>query len=216
MRTRPGTRIPTVALAIAAALAATGCGSDTIRTGRSPVYLIVDRIEGASGADDNKWGTELLSDVETLRKQTVDGKEVRVPTYYPDPGRAVLRIAMKDIGGAGSPTAPSTNNFVTVTRYRVTYRRTDGRNAPGVDVPHPFEGGVTGTIGSTSSSPLGFTLVRLQAKFEPPLIGMRDGGSVATSTIADVTFYGRDQVGNDIEAGGTISVTFANWADPDN
>jgi hypothetical protein len=93
MRTRPGTRLPTVALAIAAALAATGCGSDTIRTGRSPVYLIVDRIEGASGADDNKWGTELFSDVETLRKQTVDGKEVRVPTYYPDPGRVALRIA---------------------------------------------------------------------------------------------------------------------------
>jgi hypothetical protein len=211
MRTRPGTRIPTVALAFAAALAA-GCGSDTIRTGRSPVYLIVERIEGASGADDNKWASELFSDVETLRKQTVDGKEVRVPTYYPDLGRAALQTAMKDIV---SPAAPSTNNLVTITRYRVSYRRTDGRNAPGVDVPHPFEGGVTGTIGPTSSS-LGFTLVRLQAKFEPPLIGMRDGGSVATSTIADVTFYGRDQVGNDVEATGAITVTFANWADPDN
>jgi hypothetical protein len=213
MRTRPGTRIPTVAVAIAAALAAAGCGSETIRTGRSPVYLIIDRIEGASGADNNKFGTELFSDVETLRKQTVDGKEVRVPTYYPDPGRVALRIALKDIGGGGSPTAPSTNNLVTVTRYRVSYRRTDGRNAPGVDVPHPFEGAVSGTIGPDASD-LNFTLVRLQAKLEPPLVGMRADRS-ATSTIADVTFFGRDQVGNDVEATGAISVTFANWADPD-
>jgi hypothetical protein len=190
MRTRPGTRIPTVALAIAAALAATGCGSDTIRTGRSPVYLIVERLT-ASGA------SELLSDVSTKQ---------------PDLGHAVLQTAMKDVV---NPTGPSTNNLVTITRYRVSFRRTDGRNAPGVDVPHAFEGAVTGTIGATSSPPIGFTLVRLQAKLEPPLIGMRGGGSVATSTIADVTFYGRDQVGNDVEATGAISVTFGNWADPD-
>ena len=32
-------------------------------------------------------------------------------------------------------TQPSLNNEVTINRYRVVYRRSDGRNAPGVDVP---------------------------------------------------------------------------------
>jgi hypothetical protein len=215
MRTRPGRHVTTLALAAAVALAAASCGSETIRTGRSPVYLIVERLEASSGAEDNKWRTELMSDVETLKKQTIDGREIRVPTYFADPGRALIQLGMKDVGGPGSPTAPSTNNLVTITRYRVSYRRTDGRNTPGVDVPFPFEGAATGTIGGATSTPLGFTLVRLQAKFEPPLIGMRDGGSVALSAIADVTFYGRDQVGNDVEVAGAIGVTFANWADPD-
>jgi hypothetical protein len=216
MRTRPGTRITTVALALATALAATGCGSETIRTGRSPVYVIVEKLEAASGADDTEWGSELFSDVETLKKETIDGKEVKVPSYYADIGRAQMLLGMKDIGAPGNPTAPTTNNLVTVTRYRVSYRRADGRNTPGIDVPHAFEGAVTGTIGASGSSSLAFTLVRLQAKFEPPLIGLRDGAAVAVSAIADVTFYGRDQVGNDVEARGSITVTFANWADPEN
>ena len=28
-----------------------------------------------------------------------------------------------------------------MTRYRVEFRRTDGRNTPGVDVPYGFDGG---------------------------------------------------------------------------
>jgi len=49
---------------------------------------------------------------------------------------------------------------------------------------------------STSSSPYG-------------------GGALIISTIAEVTFYGHDQVGNQVSVTGTISVNFADWADPD-
>ena len=35
------------------------------------------------------------------------------------------------------------------------------------------------------------------------------------STIADITFYGRDQVGNDVSITGSISVNFSDWADPE-
>jgi len=34
------------------------------------------------------------------------------------------------------------------------------------------------------------------------------------STIAQITLYGRDQAGNDVSVTGTMSVNFADWADP--
>ena len=74
----------------------------------------------------------------------------------------------KDIGTGTTP-APSPNNEITVTRYRVTYRRSDGRNTPGVDVPYAFDGAATGTIPSGGTLTLDFELVRHIAKEEPPL-----------------------------------------------
>ena len=35
------------------------------------------------------------------------------------------------------------------------------------------------------------------------------------STVADVTFYGADLAGNEIQAKGTISVSFSDYADPE-
>jgi hypothetical protein len=62
----------------------------------------------------------------------------------------------------------------------------------------------------------GFVLVRVQAKAEPPLITLAGfgGGSLVISTIADVTFYGKDQTGTDVSVKGSISINFADWADP--
>ena len=45
-----------------------------------------------------------------------------------------------------NPNGPTSNNAITVNRYRVTYRRSDGRNTPGVDVPYAFDGAVTFTV----------------------------------------------------------------------
>jgi hypothetical protein len=57
--------------------------------------------------------------------------------------------------------------------------------------------------------------VRVQAKLEAPLRNMRGlGGAIAINTLAQITFYGRDQAGNDVEATGTLQVNFADWADP--
>jgi len=33
------------------------------------------------------------------------------------------------------------------------------------------------------------------------------------STVADITFYGHDQVGNEVSVSGSIDVTFANFGD---
>ncbi|HUE89578.1 MAG TPA: hypothetical protein VMO26_26165 [Vicinamibacterales bacterium] len=187
----------------AVAAVSTSCG-DVARTGRSPVFLIVDRIEASAGGGDD-FSSFLLSDV--LTKGGVIN----------DNGRVEFRLALKNPGSVTSPLGPSTLNEVTITRYRVQYIRADGRNTPGVDVPHAFDGGMTVTVGAQTGGSGAFLLVRHEAKAEPPLRNLRSlgGSSVFISTIAEITFYGRDQAGNEVMASGTISVNFADFADPE-
>jgi hypothetical protein len=188
-----------------AAVAGASCG-EVARTGHSPVYLIITSLEGASGADED-FGTVVNSDVQTL----VDG----VPTFFNDLGTVSLRLGLKNPGLPTGSLSPSELNAVTINRYRVGYRRSDGRNTPGVDVPYPFDGAFTVTVSGIGTSTGGFHLVRHQAKLESPLrnlIGL--GGSMIISTIAEVTFYGHDQAGNEVMATGNISVNFGDFGDP--
>ena len=195
--------------AIALLLGSISCG-DVSRQGRSPVLLVIDSITGASGADPGTFSPFLLSDVQTLVEQTIGGQNVRVPTIFNDIGRANLRLVMKDQAGS----APSTLNAVTLNRYRIEYRRADGRNTPGVDVPFPIDGGVTTTIAGASA--ISFEIVRHQAKLEQPLRSLANfGGRLFISTIAEVTFYGTDLAGNDVQAVGTMNVSFSDYADPE-
>jgi len=188
-------------LLAAAAAGAPGCSS-TVREGRSPAYLIVQRLEAASGAEDDQFSDELSSDVLTSG------------SVFEDLARVTFRLGLRDIGADGSPNSPTVNNFITVNRYAVTFRRTDGRNTPGVDVPYGFEGAGTVTV-SGSDATMSFVIVRGQAKVESPLKELTGGGAVRSiSTIADVTFYGRDQVGNDVSSTASISVNFSDWGDP--
>jgi hypothetical protein len=204
------------ALAVAGlALAGASCG-EVARTGKSPAYLIVELMEAASGAEDNDFHTNLLSDVETLIEVTVSGQQVRVPSYFNDLGRVRFRHALKNVGLPSGSLGPSTLNDITVTRYRVVYRRADGRNTPGVDVPYSFDGAFTVTVPGSGSAEAGFDLVRHQAKLESPLRNLAGlGGALFISTIAEVTFYGHDQAGNEVSATATISIQFGDFADPD-
>jgi hypothetical protein len=199
-------------LVTVAAVAAVSCG-DVVRSGRAPVFLVIDSLTGARGAAPDKLTSTLSSDVLTLVTTpapcTTDNP---CPTIFGDPGQVTLRLSPKDIGQAGAPTTPSTNNEVTITRVHVSYRRTDGRNTQGVDVPYAFDTATTGTVPATGLATLGFTLVRNTAKQESPLIQLETNG-IIISTIADVTFFGHDQVGNDISATGSIGVDFGNFGD---
>ena len=198
-----------------ASLGAASCASDVTRTGRSPAFLIVDSMSAASGAIPGTFGSQLNSDVVTLVKETVNGQEVRVPTVFNDLGRAAIRLALKDPGTVSQPTSPSTLNEITITRYRVAFRRADGRNTAGVDIPYGFDGAVTGTVGGDSAVTLSFDIVRHQMKREPPLANLAaENGAIIISTIAEITFYGRDQAGNDVTVTGLISVNFGDFSNP--
>jgi hypothetical protein len=170
-----------------------------VTEGRASSYLIINDLGGA------KSGTTTFSNV--LASDVVSDKGA----IWEDLGRVNMTLAMKDIT---APNAPTTNNAVTINRYRVVFRRTDGRNTQGVDVPYAFEGAVTFTVGSQSTSAT-FTLVRVQAKLEAPLTALagHGGNALVISTIADVTFYGFDQTGQEVSVTGSMSVNFTDWAD---
>ncbi len=199
-----------VVIGVAAVLA--GCG-DTATDSRSPVQLTLLSLQAASGTSPDEFSSNLQSDVITNVQQTINGQQVTVPTIFGDNGAANFALVLKDPGiDPANPAAPSALNAVTVTRYRVTYRRTDGRNVPGVDVPFPFDSAVTVTVTADGGS-TGFQLVRTSAKQEAPLRILVNNPDII-STIADVTFYGRDQAGNDVSVTGSIGVDFANFGDP--
>ena len=194
------------------AVVAAGCGNMATE-GRSPVQLTLLSLQAASGSTPEEFGSTLHSDVITNVDQTIGGQTVSVPTIFGDNGAAEFAIVLKDPGSdPTSPVGPSPLNSVTITRYRVTYRRTDGRNAPGVDVPFPFDSGVTVTVTADGGS-TGFQLVRTAAKQEAPLRPLTNNPDII-SAIADVTFYGRDQAGNDVSVTGSIGIDFGNFGDP--
>jgi hypothetical protein len=106
-------------------------------------------------------------------------------------------------------------NQVTVNRYRVQYRRADGHNVPGVDVPYDFDSAFTVTVPATGNAEAAFEIVRHSAKEEAPLAALRFNDDII-STIAEVTFYGRDQAGNEVSASASIGINFGNFADSAN
>lgn len=180
-------------------LVSVSCG-DLTRQGTGSSYLTVETVEASSGASPAEFGGDLASDVITV----VDG----VPTVFSDSARVEFALRLKD---AGSPSAPTSANAITVNRYRVQFVRTDGRNVQGVDVPYAFDGAFTVTVSSTAT--VGFTLVRVQAKREPPLAGIATNGT-RLSTIAEITFYGHDQTGRAVITTARIGVNFGNFGDP--
>jgi len=201
------------ALAVAALVAATTSCGDVIRQGRSPVYLVISTLQAAQGNHVSQFGNGLSSDVLTLVTSPAPCTDTQpCQVVFGDVGQAVLRISLKDIGTTAIVAAPTANNEVTITQYHVSYRRADGRNTPGVDVPYAFSGAMAGTVPATGTLTLGFTLVRNIAKQESPLVQLINSPNII-STIADVTFYGHDQVGNQVNITGSIDVAFGNFGD---
>ncbi len=200
-------------VAMAALVAATTSCGDVIRQGRSPVYLVITLLQAAQGNHISQFGGSLTSDVLTVVTSPAPCTQASpCLTVFNDVGQVGLKISLKDIGPPNVPTTPTTNNEVTIRRYRVAYRRADGRNTPGVDVPYPFEGAVTGTVVAGSTLTLSFEIVRDVAKEESPLVQLINSKTIIT-TIGDVTFYGTDQVGNELSVTGSITIDFGNFGD---
>jgi hypothetical protein len=175
------------------------------------MYLQIDLLQGIRGGPQNGAPSNvLLSDVITnVTSPAPCTAAAPCPTVFDDPGTVTLSTALKNITVA---TGPTENNTVTINRVHVEYIRADGRNTPGVDVPYPFDGAVTGTISLNGPLTLGFELVRHAAKQESPLVQLVDSRNVIT-TIARVTFSGQDRTGNLVSVTGQIQVNFGNFGD---
>jgi hypothetical protein len=103
-------------------------------------------LSAASGAKPTSLAP-LASDVLTLVKKTDEtGATVFVPTlrgFWP----GHVPAGVEGPGSASSPSSPTTANF-TVTRYHVDFVPPMDAT-PGVDVPFPFDGGMTVTVGGS-------------------------------------------------------------------
>jgi hypothetical protein len=220
-------RIITRTLTAAALLAATSCSS-TVRTGNSPVFLVINSLQGIRGA--NTPGTPsafLVSDVVTIVLQgcATPTNPPSCAQVFGDNGSVVLQVAQKDVT---STAAPTTNNQVTISRIHVHYRLADGTTpVQGTNVPFDFDTAVTSTVPASGTATIGFELVRVSAKETHPLSDLADfpfgtpcpgplpacrGGFI--NGIADVTFFGTDQVGNAISVTGSIAIQFGDFTDP--
>lgn len=198
-----------LAAVVLAGVTAASCGSDLMRTGRSPVFLTVNSISILNGATDEE-GSTLLSDVETLIDAEVNGQTVKVPTIFNDIVTLSLGVVSKD------PTQlPTVINSVTINRYRISFKRSDGRNTPGVDVPFGWDGGVSTTIAAGAEGQVSFELVRHSTKSEPPLRQLSGNGGVQfIYTVAEIILFGRDQNGNEVTVTTNVDVAFSDFGDP--
>jgi hypothetical protein len=173
------------AAAVALALALAGCGADYVEQNHSSVLLIVESVNG---------GTPLLSDVNN------DGIVVNCL------GTVSASVRAKN---PSNPVTPV--NDVRLLRYEVSYRRSDGRGVPGVDVPYAISGNLTYTI-PAGGGVAEFTvdLVRHQAKLVPPLSNIT--GVQVVTMFADVTITGQTIAQQTVSGQGSVQITFADFA----
>ncbi|MBK5256108.1 MAG: hypothetical protein JJE39_08750, partial [Vicinamibacteria bacterium] len=113
---------------------------------------------------------------------------------------------------------PSIPSAVTIERYEIKYRRSDGRGVEGQDVPFSISGNVTSAfdVKLSGTDPLVIEAVRAQAKLEPPLRNLRStnggtslGGAFIVTMFADITLHGRTISGQTVTATGTLQIDFA-------
>lgn len=169
----------------------------------SASILIIESIMGTtmSSEDANYLQSDVLFE---------DPTDPTITSIIADSAVVTFRAELLD---PNSITGPSYLNNITVTRYVVTYSRSDGKNTEGIDVPYTFEGSLTAQIAIDSTAGASFIIVREVAKNEPPLVdliyGTEEGVIEAT---ARIDFYGHDQVNRNVQATGYLTIFFANYA----
>jgi hypothetical protein len=195
-------------LILAAALAPAACVPDWAADNETPFIMEIAEIANADG------GAPVLSDVS-------------FPVVN-DEAQVTVNVFRKN---NNPEMGTSAVEHVYLERYEVRYFRSDGRDAEGVDVPFR----ITGPLGNLRFHTAGpaaeveqtfnITLVRHQAKLEPPLANLRGGtrtdvngpfqlpNAAVLTTIAEVTIYGKTVQGKGLKATGNVQVTFADFPD---
>jgi hypothetical protein len=179
-----------LAPALATALVGPGCTNDAADQNKSNILLTVESV------DTN--GDFLLSDISVAGAAVNDNATLKIRNSNKNP----LQVTTSNYSDA------------MMQRYTVSYFRSDGRNAEGVDVPYSFQGALAGIVPVGSSVDMSLVLVRHQAKLEPPLSQLRGlGGAVVMTAFAKITIFGETISGDVVSAEVNVSVTFADFPD---
>lgn len=170
-------------------------------------------IQNLTGTD--FMGTEvnfLQSDVLTVMSIKSDDDVPETNITYVKADEAEVTFTAELL----SPDTAEVSHYsdILVTRYAVSYTRSDGKNVEGVDVPYSFEGSLSALVSVGSSTAVNFIIVREVAKLEPPLIGLLDGrGDGVLQAKARVDFYGHDLANNNVTATGYLTIFFSNYTE---
>lgn len=192
---------------LSVALATPSCVPGWATDNESPFILEIAQITGPNGT------TPFLSDVSFPVANDEATVTVNVFRKNNNPNMSVSPV-----------------EHLYLERYEVRYLRSDGRDVEGVDVPYRITGPL-GNLRFHTASPseeieqtISITLVRHQAKLEPPLANLRGGTATDTgafqlpngavlTTIAEITIFGRTLQGAALKAVGNVQVTFADFPD---
>jgi hypothetical protein len=133
-------------------------------------------------------------------------------TVFADAAKAVLSAKLLDPNPGA---VPSQYNSIQVTRYVVTYFRSDGKNQEGVEIPYSFEGSLSTLVEVGALPSISFVIVRAASKLEPPLVDLTypRGEEGELKVTARVDFYGNDLANRKVKATGYLTIYFANYSD---
>jgi hypothetical protein len=198
-------------VAAAMALSSGGCVPEWAQQNSSPYIMEIASITNADGA------LPITSDV----------NNAETGGFENDNAIVTVNLFRKNNNADLATTAVE---HVYLERYEVRYFRTDGHNTEGQDVPYRVTGPMgnlrfhTVAAGEEVEAEAIITIVRHQAKLEPPLRNLRipragDSGSVLVpqqaifTAIAEITIHGRTVQGDALQAVGRVPVTFGDFAD---
>jgi hypothetical protein len=141
---------------IIVALAMTACNSCTA-DGTSATMLVIASLTG-NDLEGNEGSTTVFSDVITNGGIINDNGVAEIKALPLDP---LLEITTQYMD-------------VLVDQIDVEFRRTDGRNVEGVDVPYHFHQPMSMLVTTLVPVKIPFVLIRHAAKMEAPLLALRE------------------------------------------
>jgi hypothetical protein len=186
--------------------------------------IIAVLLLGSCNAVENDSTSGSRMQILSLTGNDISGKAGSTPAFsdvvtndsiFDDPAVAEVEALPLDPALVTANITPYMD--VLVDLIDVTFKRTDGRNVEGVDVPYHFSQPMSMLvqIGKTMSIP--FVLIRHTAKLEAPLLALREVTSqgFVLQLVAVVTIHGTDGAGKRVApVTGYISVWCSNFADP--
>ncbi len=118
-----------------------------------------------------------------------------------------------------NPNAPAAGfrDDIVIERYEVRYFRSDGRGVEGVDVPYRISGNIAFEIVAGEATNVNIEVVRRQAKIEPPISQLFNGGGAFIVTMfAEITLHARTTTGQATNsATGRLQIDFADFTNTD-
>jgi len=181
----------------------------------APMFLCAVLLAGCSVSGGGNTTKDTSESLVTVTSVTATGTTQSIVTSDVSTGTSdLVDVKFQNQTKSASITNPSPFFGVTLTRYRVTFRRGDGGPVPApvdgamsVFIPPPSTtttGGTTTTTAGTASATI--VIVPANAKGVSPLIDIEGGQSFSAN--ATITFDGQDGLGRELSATGGITVIF--------